>query len=137
MMKKKPLSMLIAGLMAVSHASWAAPRDEIVSTASDQHSVAVTIYNDNLGLVKDVRAAAGGTFFALGYKARIGLDVDHGAPGAAGSNLHEQITSVQGEKWTRAQLRAAWASPYSLPPLAPVPSPPACPPAPGQTRRFS
>src|SRR5512143_2189373 len=55
MMKKKPLSMLIAGLMAVSHASWAAPRDEIVSTASDQHSVAVTIYNDNLALVKDAR----------------------------------------------------------------------------------
>jgi hypothetical protein len=33
----------------------AAPRDETVSTAVDQSSVAVTIYNDNLALVKDAR----------------------------------------------------------------------------------
>ena len=51
---KKLLNTVIAGLVA-AHASWAVPRDEIVSTASDQGSVAVTIYNDNLALVKDVR----------------------------------------------------------------------------------
>ncbi|MDO8315403.1 MAG: DUF4139 domain-containing protein [Rugosibacter sp.] len=33
----------------------AAPQDETVSTAVDQSSVAVTIYNDNLALVKDAR----------------------------------------------------------------------------------
>jgi hypothetical protein len=55
MMKQNGLSMLVVGLMAASHASWAAPRDEVVSTVSDQHSVAVTIYNDNLALVKDAR----------------------------------------------------------------------------------
>ncbi|MDP1928329.1 MAG: DUF4139 domain-containing protein [Thiobacillus sp.] len=47
--------MVVVGLMAASHASWAAPRDEVVSTVSDQQSVAVTIYNDNLALVKDAR----------------------------------------------------------------------------------
>ncbi len=55
MMKKKLLNTMIAGLLTASQASWAAPRDEVVSTASDQHSVAVTIYNDNLALVKDAR----------------------------------------------------------------------------------
>jgi len=55
MMKHKLLNTLIAGLLAASHASWAAPRDEIVSTVSDQHGMAVTIYNDNLALVKDAR----------------------------------------------------------------------------------
>ncbi|HET9463183.1 MAG TPA: DUF4139 domain-containing protein [Thiobacillus sp.] len=55
MTKRKLLNTMIAGLMAASHAGWAAPRDEIVSTASDQHAVAVTIYNDNLALVKDAR----------------------------------------------------------------------------------
>ena len=54
-MKKKLLNTMVAGLMGVSHAGWAAPRDEIVSTATDQQSVAVTIYNDNLALVKDAR----------------------------------------------------------------------------------
>ncbi len=54
-MKKNRMSMLVVGLMAASHAAWAAPRDEVVSTLSDQHSVAVTIYNDNLALVKDAR----------------------------------------------------------------------------------
>lgn len=48
------LSTLIAGAFAAS-APYAAPRDEIVSTAADQKSVAVTIYNDNLALVKDAR----------------------------------------------------------------------------------
>ncbi|MDP1646083.1 MAG: DUF4139 domain-containing protein [Thiobacillus sp.] len=55
MTKKKLLNMMIAGLMAASHASLAAPRDETVSTASDQHGMAVTIYNDNLALVKEAR----------------------------------------------------------------------------------
>ena len=52
---KKLLNTLVAGLVVAAHASWAAPRDEIVSTVSDQSSVAVTIYNDNLALVKDAR----------------------------------------------------------------------------------
>ncbi len=34
---------------------WAGPSEEVTSTVSDQHSVAVTIYNDNLALVKDTR----------------------------------------------------------------------------------
>ena len=55
MLKKKLLAMTIAGLLGVSPTGWAAPRDEIVSTAADQTSVAVTIYNDNLALVKDAR----------------------------------------------------------------------------------
>jgi hypothetical protein len=55
MMNKKLFNMLVAGLMAASHAGWAAPRDETVSTAADQQSVAVTLYNDNLALVKDAR----------------------------------------------------------------------------------
>ena len=52
---KKLLNILVAGLVVAVHAGWAAPLDEIVSTASDQGSVAVTIYNDNLALVKDAR----------------------------------------------------------------------------------
>jgi hypothetical protein len=55
MKKKKPLCTLIAGLMLAAHASWAAPRAEVVSTAADQQAVALTIYNDNLALVKDAR----------------------------------------------------------------------------------
>ena len=55
MMKKKLLNTMIAGLIAASHASWAAPREALVTTAADQQSVAVTIYNDNLALIKDAR----------------------------------------------------------------------------------
>ena len=55
MLKKKLLNTMIVGLMAASAGSWAASRDEIVSTAGDQQGVAVTIYNDNLALVKDAR----------------------------------------------------------------------------------
>jgi len=55
MTKQKLLNTMIAGLMAASHASWAAPRAEIISSAADQHGMAVTIYNDNLALVKDAR----------------------------------------------------------------------------------
>ena len=54
-MRKELFSTMIAGLLVAAHAACAAPRDEIVSTASDQHSVAVTIYNDDLALVKDAR----------------------------------------------------------------------------------
>ncbi|MBU1395799.1 MAG: DUF4139 domain-containing protein, partial [Gammaproteobacteria bacterium] len=55
MTKKKLLNTMIAGLIAATHASWAAPREEVTSTAADQQSVAVTIYNDNLALIKDAR----------------------------------------------------------------------------------
>jgi len=55
MMMKKCLNTMVAGLMGISQISWAAPRDEVVSTVADQQSVAVTIYNDNLALVKDGR----------------------------------------------------------------------------------
>jgi len=52
---KKLLNTVIASLVVAAHASGAAPRDEIVSTVADQRGVAVTIYNDNLALVKDAR----------------------------------------------------------------------------------
>jgi len=55
MMKEILRNTIIASLMLASQTGWAAPRDEIVSTASDQSGVAVTIYNDNLALVKDTR----------------------------------------------------------------------------------
>ncbi len=55
MRKTKLLNTMIAGVMVTAHTCWAVPRDEVVSTASDQSSVAVTIYNDNLALVKDAR----------------------------------------------------------------------------------
>lgn len=49
------LGAAIAALLAASSGAAAAGRDEVVSTASDQQGVAVTIYNDNLALVKDAR----------------------------------------------------------------------------------
>jgi len=55
MSRKKFLGSLIAGLMFAPLTATAAPADEIVSTASDQSGVAITIYNDNLALVKDAR----------------------------------------------------------------------------------
>jgi hypothetical protein len=55
MTRKKLLNTLIVALFVVANPSWAASRDEMISTASDQQSVAVTIYNDNLALVKDAR----------------------------------------------------------------------------------
>jgi hypothetical protein len=55
MTHSKLLSTMIAGVIVASHATWAAMPDEIVSTAADQQGVAVTIYNDNLALVKDAR----------------------------------------------------------------------------------
>ena len=45
----------VAGWVFAACQAWAAPNDDAISTASDQHSVAVTIYNDNLALVKDAR----------------------------------------------------------------------------------
>lgn len=54
-MKKKLLNIVILGLIAGASAGWAASGDEVVSTAADQQGVAVTIYNDNLALVKDAR----------------------------------------------------------------------------------
>lgn len=55
MLRKKMLPAMCMGLLGMSQMVGAAPRDEIISTASDQQSVAVTIYNDNLALVKDAR----------------------------------------------------------------------------------
>lgn len=54
-MMNKYLLIALVGALAPAHPAWAAPREEVVSTASDQQSVAVTIYNDNLALVKDAR----------------------------------------------------------------------------------
>src|SRR5574340_1753717 len=55
MTKKKLLNTMISGLMLAAHFGWAAPPKEAVSTAADQQGVAITIYNDNLALVKDAR----------------------------------------------------------------------------------
>ena len=45
----------VAGLVLAVSQAWATSNDETISTASDQQSVAVTIYNDNLALIKDAR----------------------------------------------------------------------------------
>ena len=52
--KSNPLAWVAAALMVPAMAV-AAPRDEIVSTAADLTGMAVTIYNDDLALVKDTR----------------------------------------------------------------------------------
>jgi len=49
------INLVLAGLLAASHAGLAASIVEKVTTAADQTSIAVTIYNDNLALVKDAR----------------------------------------------------------------------------------
>jgi len=55
-MKKSMLTRAtVAGLVLAVSQAWATSNDETVSTVSDQHSVAVTIYNDNLALIKDAR----------------------------------------------------------------------------------
>ena len=64
-MKRILLNAMIAGMLAVPSASRAAPGEEITSRAADQQSVAVTIYNDNLALVKDAR------------RVRLGRDLNH------------------------------------------------------------
>lgn len=55
MTRQNLLNTTIAGLLLAASAAWAAPAGEVVSTAADQHGVALTIYNDNLALVKDAR----------------------------------------------------------------------------------
>jgi len=55
MTKKELLNALLGGLLFASQPGWGAPRDETGSTAADQQGVAVTIYNDNLALVRDAR----------------------------------------------------------------------------------
>jgi hypothetical protein len=47
--------LLAAAMLALSHSVPAAAVDEKVTTAADQKGIAVTIYNDNLALVKDAR----------------------------------------------------------------------------------
>ena len=54
-MRRTVLNTLIAGTVAASSLAHAGPRDETLSTVADQQAVAVTIYNDNLALVKDAR----------------------------------------------------------------------------------
>lgn len=47
--------MTLAGLLLASP-GWAAPPGEVVSTAADQRGIALTVYNDDLALVKEARA---------------------------------------------------------------------------------
>lgn len=59
-MKKHPriktaLNLAMAGLLAAASTGWSASGDEVAVSASAQQSVAVTIYNDNLALIKDAR----------------------------------------------------------------------------------
>ena len=58
MTTKKLLNAMIAGLMLTAHPGHAAPPGEVVSTAADQQGVSLTIYNDDLALVKDARRVA-------------------------------------------------------------------------------
>jgi hypothetical protein len=58
MMKALTVNMLAASLIMLSSHSIAAPesqKDEKVTTAAEQKEVGVTIYNDNLALVKEAR----------------------------------------------------------------------------------
>ena len=55
MLKSVYVNLLVAGCVMFSPYSQAAPRDETVSTMADQKEVAVTIYNNNLALIKDTR----------------------------------------------------------------------------------
>jgi hypothetical protein len=55
-MTQQPLrNFLLASLLLATQGSGAAARDETVSTVADQQGMAVTIYNDNLALIKDAR----------------------------------------------------------------------------------
>jgi len=58
MTRKKLLNAMIAGLVLAVQSGHAAPPREIVSTAADQQGVSLTIYNDDLALVKDARRVA-------------------------------------------------------------------------------
>ena len=55
MRKPKLLDMMVAGLMLSASSAWAGPASEVTSTAAARQGVAVTIYNDNLALVKETR----------------------------------------------------------------------------------
>ncbi|MEQ1741171.1 MAG: DUF4139 domain-containing protein [Candidatus Nitrotoga sp.] len=48
-------NIIVASSLLISLNGAAAPRDEKVTTVADQKEVAVTIYNDNLALIKDAR----------------------------------------------------------------------------------
>jgi hypothetical protein len=54
-MKFSRYTLLAAAMLALSHSVPAVAVDEKVTTAADQKGIAVTIYNDNLALVKDAR----------------------------------------------------------------------------------
>ncbi|RFC30830.1 MAG: hypothetical protein DID91_2727704687 [Candidatus Nitrotoga sp. MKT] len=55
MLRVSIAKMIVVGSLLASLNGVAAPRDEKITTASDQKEVAVTIYNDNLALIKDAR----------------------------------------------------------------------------------
>jgi hypothetical protein len=55
MKMKTRVNLMFAGLLGMSFSSGPVLGGEVVSTAADQSAVAVTIYNDNLALVKDAR----------------------------------------------------------------------------------
>ncbi|MDD2833522.1 MAG: DUF4139 domain-containing protein [Methylotenera sp.] len=54
-MKQKNTTILLATLSALGTGAWAVASEEIRNTHHEQQSVAVTIYNENLALVKDLR----------------------------------------------------------------------------------
>lgn len=69
MLKSSYANLLIAGLVLVSHPGLAAPQGEIVTTLADQKAVAVTIYNNNLALIKDTRRVRlAGAFNKLAWR---------------------------------------------------------------------
>ena len=55
MLRVSIAKMIVVGSLLASLNGVAAPRDEKITTVSDQKEVAVTIYNDNLALIKDAR----------------------------------------------------------------------------------
>jgi hypothetical protein len=65
MPKPTLLHAAIAGMLVIPCAAWALPRDEVVTTLADQQRVSVTIYNDDLALVKDARRVALGRDFNM------------------------------------------------------------------------
>ncbi len=52
---------MAAAALSIAAGSASSATSDTKSTAADQKSVSITIYNDNLGLVKDVRAIDLGT----------------------------------------------------------------------------
>lgn len=55
MLNKTLLKTMIAGLVVVCQGGGAAAPAEVATTAADRQGLAITIYNDDLALVKDVR----------------------------------------------------------------------------------